>query len=391
MGFPLRVKQIFADAWRGGGAHDETRQSVQAVQVERALAHVPMIYAVAIFNMIIVIALCVHEQVLLAQYGWMGVVLLLSIARMIWWFVRDDDAAKTSDPAKMLRIMTLVSVGIIAALSGWTVYASLSGMLTNMTLIPISLVFGSSCIAHCLAPIRKAAVSVLLAGVVPVALVLAFSHDFETRLLGLCMLSITFLMIRFILASYNQIISGIKMEQQIRELAHSDPLTGLANRRAMMLHLEGAERSGKEAGGGFAVAMLDLDGFKQINDSFGHHVGDALLIEVAQRLSGAALEGEYVGRLGGDEFIFLLPGIEDAAGASERVTAYLSALARPTAIDGHMIPMAASMGFALYTGDQVSLQNVLKKADEALYLAKDNRRVEDAENNKYQLGWAAHI
>jgi diguanylate cyclase (GGDEF)-like protein len=171
------------------------------------------------------------------------------------------------------------------------------------------------------------------------------------------------------------------MEHTIWKQAHSDALTGLANRRAMMCHLRQAEESFEKDGISFAVALLDLDSFKQVNDNFGHDIGDDLLVEVAGRLTQSAAGGEIVGRLGGDEFLMLMPDVANHEQAAARATAFLSALAKPAKIKNHVLALTASIGVAVQALDGDGAKQLLKAADNALYEMKrlDNGEAKTAE------------
>lgn len=361
---------------------DDVQQRLTSVQVERALEHVPMIYAVALFNITLIMVMCFHMDLPFSSYVWMGVVAILAFCRMILWIRRSRAPQQLNNPRQMLRNLAWISLGLISGLSAWSVYALTTDIFGDMILIPVSLVFGSTCIAHCLAPIRKVAISVLGVGVVPAALFMMLWGDFESIILGASMLSIALLMTIFLSESYQRIVDGIVMEEKIRALANTDPLTGLANRRAIMDALDRVD----EEQSAYAVAMLDLDGFKQINDSLGHHIGDALLQTVADRLTKAALPAEYVGRMGGDEFIILMPDAASPGAAAARTTALLGALCTPAHIGGEHLTLAGSMGYALYPKDGSDSEAVLIAADDALYEAKRMRKDSDDERQSDYAG-----
>jgi diguanylate cyclase (GGDEF)-like protein len=130
--------------------------------------------------------------------------------------------------------------------------------------------------------------------------------------------------------------------------------------------LEAEQASGKP----FGVALLDLDGFKAMNDKFGHHAGDDLLCHVAERLKGAARTHDAVGRLGGDEFIVLFRNILFDEEVPARATALLAGLCRPAEVAGAQVSVAASLGHAHFPNDGATVTDLLIKADHALYTIK---------------------
>ena len=157
-------------------------------------------------------------------------------------------------------------------------------------------------------------------------------------------------------------------------LALLDPLTGLPNRRLLAERLERAVTEAKAQGHHVGLLLLDIDRFKEINDSLGHDRGDTLLIEVADRLREIVRETDTVARLGGDEFAVLLTtvrSIEDGSMFAERV---LGAFAEPYVIDGLMLHVETSIGLALLPDHADDVQSLLKRADVAMYVAKASRR-----------------
>ncbi len=155
--------------------------------------------------------------------------------------------------------------------------------------------------------------------------------------------------------------------------AEHDPLTGLANQVRLRHELESALARADRDGGRVAVLYLDLDGFKQINDTFGHNVGDALLVAVAQRLTGIRRSGELLARVGGDELVMLAesfpPGFEGRI--AERV---LGALDAPLQAGGRTLRVGLSIGVAVYPDHASDADGMLRAADEAMYAAKRGGR-----------------
>ena len=165
-----------------------------------------------------------------------------------------------------------------------------------------------------------------------------------------------------------------KAEEKIQALAFSDQLTGLANRTS--LHERLAQALGMAARNGKQVAlmMIDLDNFKTINDTLGHQVGDLLLKEVAHRLASSIRQTDLVARLGGDEFVIVLSDIDEPADAAHVADKILTVVAAPYVLEHNELRTAASIGICLYPDDAAESQDLLKKADAAMYHAKANGR-----------------
>jgi diguanylate cyclase (GGDEF)-like protein/PAS domain S-box-containing protein len=165
-----------------------------------------------------------------------------------------------------------------------------------------------------------------------------------------------------------------RIEQHIQHLAHHDALTGLPNRLTLELRLEQSLADSRRNGRGVAVMFLDLDRFKSINDSLGHHIGDLLLKEVANRLRAALRESDTVARLGGDEFVIVLSGLESPDPATMLADGILHAIAQPYFLDGHELHTTPSIGISMAPQDGVDVATVMKHADTAMYHAKAQGR-----------------
>ena len=163
---------------------------------------------------------------------------------------------------------------------------------------------------------------------------------------------------------------------RVREVADTDPLTGLANRRAFLARLEAvaaAERTRP-----VTLAMVDLDGFKPINDTFGHATGDAVLRQVGERLRKAGGAGSLAARMGGDEFALLVPSCAGRAAAARLGTRISFELRRPYAVDGREFRLSGGCGLLLIEPDEHDLPLALGRCDTALYSAKQRGRGEFA-------------
>lgn len=164
-------------------------------------------------------------------------------------------------------------------------------------------------------------------------------------------------------------------EQKLRHQSVHDSLTGLPNRALFMKRLADAtQRARRGQDGLFAVLFLDVDGFKLVNDSMGHHVGDEMLVAIARRLEQCVRGGDIVARLGGDEFAILLERISDVRDAAMVAERVQEALHAPLSIGGYEHATSASIGVALSSGASEQPEYVLRSADIAMYRAKNSGR-----------------
>jgi diguanylate cyclase (GGDEF)-like protein len=172
-----------------------------------------------------------------------------------------------------------------------------------------------------------------------------------------------------LIAIYMNAVMSVQREHQ----AHHDELTGLPNRKLLIRRtsevLAEAARSDTKAG----FLLLDLDRFKEVNDTLGHPVGDRLLRIVAHRLTHSVRPGDLVARLGGDEFAVLLPSVREVAAAREVAARLRAAVSEPIRLEGMSFEIEASVGIALYPDDATGYEQLMQHSDVAMYLAKERR------------------
>lgn len=184
---------------------------------------------------------------------------------------------------------------------------------------------------------------------------------------------------RIILLAIEDITERKKYEEKIQQMAFHDSLTGLPNRKLFSdrlgIVLAQAKRNKKKVG----IVMLDLDNFKDVNDTFGHDVGDTLLKAVAERLSGTLRKSDTVARFGGDEFVLIFPDMEVIEEAIQVVQKIIDRFHKPFLIDTHQLVVTTSIGIAVYPNDGMDEEILMKNADIAMYQAKQAGRA------RYQL------
>ncbi len=171
-------------------------------------------------------------------------------------------------------------------------------------------------------------------------------------------------------ALFSDISERKAAEQQMQNLAHYDPLTGLPNRTLLTDRLQQAIAAAKREQERMALMFIDLDKFKPVNDTHGHQIGDLLLKEVAKRLLECLRKSDSAARIGGDEFVVLLPIIEAASDAVAVAEIIRHALNQPFMIAGHQLNISSSIGVAVYPEHGVTERSLLKNADTAMYSAK---------------------
>ena len=170
-----------------------------------------------------------------------------------------------------------------------------------------------------------------------------------------------------------------RTELELVRLAHYDQLTGLPNRTLLRERMEHALRRAVRNHAGVATMILDMDRFKEVNDTLGHEIGDKLLIEASKRIRASVRDQDTVARLGGDEFAVILEGVSEAREVLPVIERIIEALSGPTTVDGHEIKSSTSIGIAMYPENGADLSELLRAADLAMYQAKSTGR------GKYQF------
>ena len=195
---------------------------------------------------------------------------------------------------------------------------------------------------------------------VPVQLVVTALRDSEECITG------------FVGISYD-LTERKRAEEYIYHVAHHDPLTGLPTRTLLRDRLEVAIERARRTQDNLAVMMVDLDNFKRVNDSLGHQAGDIVLCEISKRLRSCVRKSDTVGRMGGDEFVVLLPDLRSDKDAEEICQKLLQSVAQPIRIGKHEIIVTASIGIGLFPGCE-DVDSLFKNADFAMYRVKNSGR-----------------
>ena len=178
------------------------------------------------------------------------------------------------------------------------------------------------------------------------------------------------------IGTVTEITEHVREERQLEELAHRDPLTGVPNRRYLEETVPRMLARARREGACLGLIYIDLNDFKEINDRWGHGAGDAVLQKVATRLNNAIRESDLLGRVGGDEFVVVLPGLDgpnDGARAAHRQAE--EAFREPIEAEGEVFPVSASQGVAVFPEDGTDFDELLTRADRAMYRASRNGKM----------------
>ena len=378
------------DRWIGL-PHDTERDRVFLIEKLAAfIPRMPWIYAILLVNLGgLLVSLSWKVPYLLSAGIAMFVVLG---ARLTHWWRMPQQALTYQRALRELRRLFLLGNILSACYCIWilSIYRQSSGDARNHIIM-----FGSLAAMGCayaLSPLASAAKVPLYALALPLALVMIGSGKTVHMAMGLTLVTLIFVTLKLIRAqnlTFTRLINSrfdIELAKQraesaerramverslARKLADTDVLTGLANRRALLAEID---RRSHEREGAIAIALLDLDGFKVINDTFGHSTGDELLIEVARRLCDLTRdEGAMVARLGGDEFAILLHH-NSHADAELIVASAIERIAEPYSHRQRNLTVSACAGIAFRDRAEIDPAHTIRMADIALFSAKRKGR-----------------
>jgi diguanylate cyclase (GGDEF)-like protein len=171
--------------------------------------------------------------------------------------------------------------------------------------------------------------------------------------------------------AFSDVTETLSLSREMRRRATHDALTGLPNRVLVEDRLQNAIARSRRLNSEVGVMFIDLDGFKKVNDAFGHAAGDALLKEVAARLKRSCREEDTVARWGGDEFVLVLEKVQEREAVAYRASRILELLSAPIRLLEHEVYVTGSIGISLFPRDGDDVSGLLKRADAALYRAKE--------------------
>jgi diguanylate cyclase (GGDEF)-like protein len=350
-------------------------------QFEVFSRQIPLMYSIVLVN-----AWALSFLFLGVAPAWLSVVIPMAFTVIcggrlyVWW--RSRHVSPTYAEARKALVRTNQFAALMSVtITMWALALSYYGdqHLTNN--IAFFMAITGVSVVVCLLHLRSAAFTVAL--VIAVPFIVRFSLDSSSSSIAMAinMLFVTAILLVVVAVQSGHFANAIdartKLELANREnfrLANRDSLTGLNNRRRFFSQLEQVFEKAQSQGRCVAVGVLDLDGFKPVNDLYGHVVGDALLMEVGQRLTELADETVHVSRLGGDEFALIFLDCGDDAHLLQKGDELCAALRRPVALADVTVRISASMGLAVFPALADTALQLYERADYALYNGKRTRR-----------------
>ncbi len=302
------------------------------------------------------------------------VMTLVCVVRLVTW-VRSIRREPTPEIAFRAMVRTSRLSGVIAlAFTAWALSLFPYGDAYAQVHVAFYMAITVIGVIFCLMHLRPAAIAVALIvnGTFSVFFALTGNLVFLAIAANTALVSVTMLVI--LLIHYRDFTRMVDAQAENLRLANVDSLTDLPNRRAFFAALNRACASAKVNGTKVGVGVIDLDGFKPVNDLYGHALGDKLLYEVAQRLSRACASTVHVARLGGDEFSLVVPDLSDEGELLALGKRICAALRELFVLGETTIQVAGSIGFAVYSDATLDANEVFERADYALYYGKRTSR-----------------
>ena len=373
-----------------GEADTEFGRALLQVRYKALQRQIPLLYLIALAN-----ALGYHLGTGLTVETLthpINLLLLLVAGRLFYWLRnRNRELAPEAILVELRKTLLLSAMFSIAGCL-WAIQLLVGGAPQQEDLLILFTSLAAIGVSFGLSSFPTAARMPLLLFALPFSVTLAFSPNPAHLGVGVSLVLVTLLTLRLVNLQNKGFVALVRSRSQtetererarkaeieavaekarVRRIADTDSLTGLANRRAFLDAL--GDRLDGPPGPAFAVALIDLDGFKPINDTFGHAAGDAVLIEVGERLRREGGWGALAARIGGDEFALIMPlaGEADAVGQAERLCATLGL---PYRVEGREFRISACCGVALLEPGGCSVAMALRRGDAALYHGKQKGR-----------------
>ncbi|MDE2362132.1 MAG: EAL domain-containing protein [Hyphomicrobiales bacterium] len=370
----------------GAGLSPDTRAALLRAQSQAFSKQVPLMYLIASVDVAIG-WYAIYGKIAgpLATYAPAGLIVASAIRMLMWWKRRDAPTPTTEAALRRrLHVTTALAAGLGFGFAAWTMTIFVYGDET-IRLLSVG-AFGITAIScvFLLVNVPIAALTLNASAIVVFSCFLIAVDGGDLAPLGVCLLLVSVAIAYMTLRSARDFADMIAAQVEAQRLsdmnlrlANIDSLTELPNRRQFFDRLaQCVERHRR--GGKFYVGVLDLDGFKPVNDVFGHIIGDRVLVECAARFRAAIGDRYFVARLGGDEFGLIIENVDDDAAVIEIGNLVCGAIRVPFTFDDAIATLSASIGFAEFPLAADSPRQLYERSDYALYYAKQNARGEPA-------------
>ena len=359
-------------------------------QVKAFSRHVPLMYFILTVNVLGLTATHLHSTPLYLVTVIPCVVTIAAITRLtMWWKLRDQDishAQAVKTLRSTVRLAVVLSIGIVA----WALALFPYGDPYEQAHVAFFIGLTVIGVVFCLMQMRAAALLITILVITPFTVVLAMTGQMVFHAIAVNMLLVAAAMMVILVRHYQEFADLVMSKQLLvakndeaerlsienSRLAHIDGLTQLANRRRFLAELEARLSPSHGNAKRLIVGILDLDGFKPINDAYGHTTGDRLLIEAGRRLNSLAADNVFAARLGGDEFGIIIDAPADYPGIHAAGKRVCNLLKEPYILPGVTARVTASLGICLYKGGREMAEQLFERADYALHYAKQNLRGE---------------
>ncbi len=394
-----RYRKTAGEIWNAltyvGDTESLLSRSVLVNQFQLLKRKIPILHLIILVNSLGLAIAHSFNAPLTITAAMPGAVLAVCVVQFIWRL----DSWNMTDPENILQALrqTLFSSSMLAAGFGlWGLMLIEYGNREHQAFTAIFVFMSAIGSAYCLGSLPKAARFVIFLSGLPMALRLLVSGDMLLMGMGLNLLFVMILVIRMLgayFASFKELIESREAivdqitrsevaEARALRTAMTDALTGLANRRALTLSLDrliqDASQGDETVPVRFGVAMLDLNGFKPINDTYGHAAGDEVLVTVANRLDKLISDDGLVARLGGDEFAALVTTIRTEADCMAYGRRICDAINQPITVGDTLLRISGSCGFAVFPVSGANGELLINRADTALYHCKRTRSTDVA-------------
>lgn len=364
---------------------DTEDKELARAQFQSFAKQMPLLYFILIFNAIAITVDFFRPEMLLKTFITPGFICTVALVRAVWW-MRQADGSNFSDDQIVRYIKRTCTLAVVMTLAFelWCIWIYDSGDAYARGHLTFFLALTQVSSVFCLMAMRAAAMRV--AAVSTISFVMYFSWADDGRMLVEAIV-LSFVGIGMIVVThrYNLDFSKLvrserdlrgrqaeteKLSEENRRIAFTDALSDLPNRRQLLARLDSIEGRRSEKVDGLAVIFIDLDGFKEINDTHGHQAGDCLIRSLSVRLRELCPPQTMLARVGGDEFAILIEVPGALAVATDIAHRVSQEVALPVLIDRHILQVGASIGIAGNADDLVSAHELLRRADTAMYHVK---------------------